>query len=179
MTGIFWKTLCAISPDYHFVIVGPVYDAGPLTSRALARLDTQANVHRVPGVSAEELPDCIAALDVCLIPYRLTAATVGINPLKVYQYLAAGKPVVASALPSLAGFADVVTCCDTAEEFRAAIGAAMPTAHEPGARGARQARARASDWGVVASSRLRVIDEYCGRRRMEHHVTPEAGARRS
>ena len=49
----------------------------------------------------EQLPDYLAHLDVCIIPFKINLTTVATNPVKVYEYLAAGKPVVSTALPEL------------------------------------------------------------------------------
>ena len=61
-----------------------------------------------PAVDQADIPANIAGLDVCLIPYRINDAVERINPLKLYQYLAAGKPVVSTAIPSVKPFADIV-----------------------------------------------------------------------
>ena len=51
----------------------------------------------------DELPRYVAAFDVGIIPYAANSYTPSCFPLKLYEYLAAGKPVVASGLPALAG----------------------------------------------------------------------------
>ncbi|MNP64339.1 putative teichuronic acid biosynthesis glycosyltransferase TuaH [compost metagenome] len=46
-----------------------------------------------------QLPGYLRLLDVCLIPFRLNPLTLATNPIKAYEYLAAGKPVISSNLP--------------------------------------------------------------------------------
>ncbi len=57
---------------------------------------THANVHWLQSKPHAQLPHYVAEMDVCLIPFRRTALTRGVNPNKLYEYLALGKPVVAT-----------------------------------------------------------------------------------
>ncbi len=141
-------------PDWQLTFIGPVYHEGPRTKRAIATLGSLPNVHLLPGVAHSAVPAYIANLDVGLIPYCLTEATERINPYKVYQYLAAGKPVVASCLPSLSELAEVVSCCTTSDEFLLAIDMALASAKDDAAVARRQARARDFDWLRVAGRRI-------------------------
>jgi len=154
--------ICRARPDWHVVIVGPEYAAGNETTAGLARLATLPNAHRIAAVPPEALPSCVAALDVCLIPYRLTKLTLAIDPLKVYQYLAAGKPVVATRLPSLLKFGETITCAAGVVEFVDAIEAALTSVGDVRVMRARQAYARQFDWNAVAASRLDVVARALG-----------------
>lgn len=66
-----------------------------------------------------------------LDPYRLTRLTLAINPLKVYQYLAAGKPVVTTRLPVLIPFGEAIACAADADEFVDAIEAGLARSGTP------------------------------------------------
>lgn len=83
--------------EVSFVFVGP---AKPhlVDLRPLAVLP---NVHFLPACSHAEAPSFYAGFDVGLIPYRLNPYTEGLSPLKLYEYLAMGVPVVATPLPYL------------------------------------------------------------------------------
>ena len=66
----------------------------------------------------------LRAADAGLIPYARNALTESIFPMKVYEYLAAGLPVVATPLPALAGLTDIATAPDAqgiAEELDSAL----------------------------------------------------------
>lgn len=156
------EEICRRRPDWHVVIVGPEYAAGIDTTAALARLACYPNAHRIPAIPPEAIPACVAALDVCLIPYRLTKLTLAINPLKVYQYLAAGKPVVATRLPALIPLAEAVACAAGADEFVDAIDAALASVGDAGIQRGRQEYVRQFDWTVVAETRLRVLSRALG-----------------
>jgi glycosyltransferase involved in cell wall biosynthesis len=59
-----------------------------------------------------ELPDVLRGADAGLIPYSINELTASIFPMKVYEYLAAGLPVVATTLPALAGVTEVARAAD-------------------------------------------------------------------
>jgi glycosyltransferase involved in cell wall biosynthesis len=86
--------------SWSFALVGPV---GPGDPRAdVSVLAATPNIHLLGPRSYEELPSVLRAADAGLIPYALNDLTRSIFPMKVYEYLAAGLPVVATPLPSLA-----------------------------------------------------------------------------
>ncbi len=90
--------LAALRPDLHLVCVGPV-GIGDGTRRA--SLPQAPNLHYINTLPQRELPSVLRGCLVCLIPYRLNDYTASVSPLKLYEYLAAGRPVVATALPAL------------------------------------------------------------------------------
>ena len=70
------------------------------------------NVRIVPRQSRDVVGALCMSADVCLIPHAVTPFTTAMSPLKVYEYLGAGKPVVATDLPPLRGISDRVTLVD-------------------------------------------------------------------
>jgi glycosyltransferase involved in cell wall biosynthesis len=111
-------------PDWSFVLVGPEKD------RALRReLDELPNVHFLGPRDASALPAYLAAFDVLLIPYRHTAFTG--RPLKVYEALAAGVPVVATGIPELAGEPGVSVVEPVVDAVEAAIARVLGTVPAP------------------------------------------------
>src|SRR5207253_9623223 len=80
-------------PDWNFLLIGPNYD-GSLDDQALLR---RANVHWVGRQPYELLPGYLRAMDCALIPFLLNDITMATSPLKLYEYLAAGKPVITTA----------------------------------------------------------------------------------
>ena len=102
------ERLARLRPEWTFLLVGPE----PFPERT-ARLRTLPNVHVVGARPYDELPRYVAGFDVGLIPYVANDYTRSCFPLKLYEYLAAGKPVVATGLPELAGMEpDVVLAAD-------------------------------------------------------------------
>jgi len=86
--------LARLRPEASIAIIGPAS-----TSRApLAGL---SNVHWLGARSHLELPNYLAGFDVGLIPFRMLPLTHNANPIKLYEYLAAGVPVVSTSLPAV------------------------------------------------------------------------------
>lgn len=83
----------------------------------LARLRRYRNFHVFPAVPYEVLPVWSGQFDIGLIAYTEDGHTASVNPLKLLEYLAIGIPVVSSALPELARYADHVSIAKTHEEY--------------------------------------------------------------
>ncbi len=102
-------------PDWSIVLLGDTKGA------ALESLQGRPNVHLLGEVPYADLTGYVAGFDVCTIPFHRTPLTEATNPVKLYEYLATGKPVVARRLPELEPYADVIALYDTADEFVAAL----------------------------------------------------------
>ena len=85
-------------PEVHFRLVGPMLDPNHL-----APLRALANVELAPAMPRAQLIALMRTADVGLIPHRELALTRAMSPLKLYEYLAAGLPVVATDLPPIRG----------------------------------------------------------------------------
>jgi glycosyltransferase involved in cell wall biosynthesis len=109
-------------PEWSLVLVGPVGEGDPRGD--LGELRDLPNVLFAGRSSFAELPAWIGAADVCLIPYLHNPYTASVFPMKVYEYLAAGRPVVSTPLPALSGL-EGPFFADGAEEFEAQIEAAL------------------------------------------------------
>jgi glycosyltransferase involved in cell wall biosynthesis len=126
-------------PDWTFLLAGP---ADEEASRALAGLP---NVRLTGRFEHRELPALLARAVVALVPYRRNAFTDMLVPVKLVEYLAAGRPVVSTPMRAAAGFVDVVAFAEGAEEFAEAVRAAA-RADSPEARRRRVERARPYSW---------------------------------
>jgi glycosyltransferase involved in cell wall biosynthesis len=105
-------------PEMRFMLIGRV---SPAYRRELG--DPGPNVWLAGQRPYGELPGLIAACDVCIVPHLRDGLTATMDPLKLYEYAAAGKPVVStvsSPNPALAGQAVIV---EGAEAFAAAVAA--------------------------------------------------------
>lgn len=161
-----WELIESVArrrPDWRFLLVGAVRHAGPETAPALERLRHLGNVTLLGEVREDEIPACIAGFDVGLIAYRRGRGTLGINPLKLYQYLAVGKPVVATPLPTVVDFGDVVRLAGDTDAFERAIEASLKETGEADAVERRQRRAAASDWSAIAADRIATLTDRLGR----------------
>ncbi len=111
-----------LKPEIHFILVGPVVKIDPQD------LPVAPNIHYFDGRSYDELPAYLAGWDVALIPFALNESTRFISPTKTPEYLAAGKPVVSSAIFDVVrgyGADGLVAIADGPVAFAAAIEAAL------------------------------------------------------
>jgi glycosyltransferase involved in cell wall biosynthesis len=99
--------LARLRPGWSFCLVGPVGPGDPHAD--VSALSAEPNVQLLGGRSYEQLPSVLRAADAGLIPYAQNSLTRGIFPMKVYEYLAAGLPVVATPLPALAEVPEVAS----------------------------------------------------------------------
>jgi GT2 family glycosyltransferase len=95
------------------------------TAGAQAALADLGNVELTGEVPYTDLPQWLYGFDVCLLPFRVTPLTEATNPVKVYEYLSAGKPVVSVDLPELRQFGGQVSVAGDPAAFIAAVSAAL------------------------------------------------------
>jgi len=100
--------------EAEIVLVGPQDNADP-------RLHTLPHITIRPGVSLQDLPGLAADAAVLIMPYSDLPVTRAMQPLKLKEYLATGKPVVVSDLPSVREWADCLDVANSPETFSAAV----------------------------------------------------------
>ena len=112
-------------PHASIVMVGPF---AKVEKQSLPNLP---NIHWLGQRSYADLPALVKSFNVCLMPFALNEATQYINPTKTLEYMAAGKPVVSTAVPDvLHHFTPIVDVALTADEFVTAVRRAV-SAHAP------------------------------------------------
>jgi glycosyltransferase involved in cell wall biosynthesis len=129
-------------PDWSLVLLGPTRPGAEPAVAALARLP---NVHVLGWRPYDELPHYYAGFDVGLCPYVWSDAMRSGFPLKLYDYLAVGMPVVASGNPDLAGMEPDVVLVHGADELVRAVEAALTLGGEAD-RNRRRALASRNTW---------------------------------
>lgn len=139
-------------PDWQFDIYGATVGADISPARSLP------NVNFLGEIPYESVPSAVACFDVCIIPFRIVPLTLATNPVKVYEYLASGRPVVSTALPELAGMEDVdVFCAVSAADFIAKIELALSCSDQADRISVRQEFARANDWSNRVDEWIRLL----------------------
>ncbi len=106
---------------------------------ALSRLP---NVHLLGQKAYAELPSYCKGFDVALMPFRINELTLNANPLKVREYLAAGLPVVSTAIPEVA----VLGQCRIAENADSFVREVEAALADPSSRRARSESVRSESW---------------------------------
>jgi GT2 family glycosyltransferase/SAM-dependent methyltransferase len=119
---------------------------GSDTVRAKSKLGRLPNVKFIGEVPYGELPFYLYGFDVCILPFKVMPLTRATNPVKVYEYLSAGKPVVAIDLPEMEQFGDLIKVADNPAGFISAVDAALNQGSDPDAVRRRQAFAKEQTW---------------------------------
>ncbi|MCC7008869.1 MAG: glycosyltransferase [Acidobacteria bacterium] len=126
-------------PGCQFVLLGGVFGVDVSTLTALP------NVRLLGQQPYDTMPQYLFHFDACLIPFKINPITQATDPVKLYEYLSAGKPVVSVALAELAPCADLVHLARTPGEFVAAIDRAL-SEDDPDLVERRRAFAAANTW---------------------------------
>ncbi|MFQ5654679.1 MAG: glycosyltransferase [Planctomycetota bacterium] len=145
--------------DVSFVLIGP-------TGRVPPRLRRQANVHLLGPRPYRRLPAYLRHADVDIIPFDASGQAdlvASVNPLKLYEYLACGLPVVAARWEELQRLGSPARLYRGREEFVECLRAAL---RDPGPPEERIAFARGHDWGQRVRALLQALDleAVCGGR---------------
>jgi len=110
------EQVARVHNDKSLVLVGPVEHGA---SRAFSQLTKLPNVYHLGDHSQASIPYFVAAFDLCLNPFRRGRAADSVSPLKVYEYLAMGRPVISTPMCALQqeAAASAVIFADTPAEF--------------------------------------------------------------
>lgn len=128
-------------PSYNLVLVGPEDDAFKAS-----RLHQMDNVFFLGARHPDELPSYINAFDVCLNPQLLNEVTIGNYPRKIDEYLAMGKPVVATSTRAMEIFSAHTYLANNKEEYISLVDEALQNNSDSLVR-ERKAFAATHSWG--------------------------------
>ena len=128
-------------PHWHLVLVGPEDEAF-----RQSKLHLLSNVHFTGNRPPEELPAWISSFDVCINPQVLNEMTIGNYPRKIDEYLALGKPVVATDTVAMKMFAPYVYGCKNRAEYIPQIERALQEGDNREQQEARKAFALSHTW---------------------------------
>jgi glycosyltransferase involved in cell wall biosynthesis len=152
--------LASAHPEWSFVFIGPIGEMGHAGEKGLAECRLLPNVHFLGYRPPESLPSYVQGMDVNIMCYAMDPNlwTVGIYPLKMHEYLAAGQPVVSADLPTVRPFSDVIDIATSHEEWdekltSALLGRVSSTAE------ARRKVARQNSWEVRVADLNRHLRE--------------------
>lgn len=150
-----WVDLELVAATAKYFAHGTVVLLGKVTTDVSA-LSGLGNVRLLGRKPYEDLPGYCKGFDVALMPFRINRLTVNANPLKVREYLAAGLPVVSTAIPEVAALR---TCriASTHAEFISHVGAALL---DPGPKRERSESVRDQSWSNRAAAIAAQLREF-------------------
>ena len=100
-------------PHVHWILIGAVGEGQPGTQRP----PEGYNIHLLGPRPYEALPSYLGYCDIAVLPATRNNYTAAMFPMKFFEYLASGLPVVSTRLPALEDFEDLYFPADSAEEF--------------------------------------------------------------
>ena len=106
-------------PNYNFVMIGATFGCD------ISSAEKISNIHFLGEVPYKELSGYFAYFNVCTIPFKIIPLTLATNPVKFYEYISAGKPVVSVKLPELIPYKKCCYLADDKEDFCKMINEAL------------------------------------------------------
>lgn len=107
-------------PNATIVLIGHVSN-----KKLLLLADQYPNIYLLGEKPYSQLPHYLAHFDVCLIPFKLTKLIQATNPVKIYEYFASGKPVVATSIPELLPYKKIIYIADSVTSYISAVKRAL------------------------------------------------------
>ena len=114
--------LARAHPGGSVVLVGPQHWADDSLQRAL---EENPNLHAPGAVPYRKIPEVMARFDVCIVPHQCSEFVESLNPIKLWEYLAAGRPIVSTDVAGFRDYPELVGITADAPEFIAACRAAL------------------------------------------------------
>jgi GT2 family glycosyltransferase len=140
-------------PDIDFVMIGEVMRID------VSELTKLPNVRMIGEVPYSALPGYLHGFDVCILPYRVCEYALASDPMKVWEYMSAGKPVVAVRLPEIERLHELITLTSTRDEFVEGIRRGV-SVNDPVLRERRIAYAQDNSWKSRAAQLHAVVESY-------------------
>lgn len=134
-------------PDYQVVVIGGTEGMAPKIPEALR----QSSILWIDKRPVTDMPRFLSAFDVALFPFLVNAMTDAVDPLKVWEYFAFGRPVLASGTAIVREASDLFERLDV-DDLKSAVERALASGRDTTAAARRQKAARARDWGAVADA---------------------------
>lgn len=138
------------NPDCNVVVVGPLYNVSDVPQRP--------NIHWLGFKNYEQLPAFAQSFDIGLVPFRVSSMTDAVNPIKMWEYMATGMPIVTTDMPEARKYGDLVYVSANVDEFIINVGRAIAE-YAPEMRERRIQLAQENSWKVRATHIIQLIEE--------------------
>jgi glycosyltransferase involved in cell wall biosynthesis len=150
------RYLAQSRPNWTFLLIGFI-------RTDVRQLASVSNIVMPGAVPYASLPDWARAFDACVMPYRRDVFSASANPLKLREYLAAGKPIVSVPMPEAERFAGMIEVAGTPEEFLAKLDLVLSTDSENKCQ-ERMNFVRPMTWDTRVSDVLATVKSFLGSR---------------
>lgn len=141
------------NPSWNFLFIGAVSDNSVLNLKSFPQ------VHFVGEKSYSSLPSFLSVIDVCIIPFKLTSLIKATDPVKFYEMLAAGKPVVSVKIPEISHFREpILYTVDQTHSFDYQIKKAL-SQNSADFREERKKIAKMNTWEIRGKEFMKIIEK--------------------
>lgn len=142
----------ALRPEWSFALLGP----DQLEPGDRERLLGLSNVHHLGVCPHTAVRAHLEAFDICLVPHRITEFTRSLDPLKLYEYLAAGRPVISTPTGNTPDLESHLAFAATPEDLVAEADRALAQ-DSPELASARRSAVAGQNWEARARNVERVL----------------------
>ena len=146
--------LAAQNPGWSIVLIGRIH----VDISGILKLP---NVHYLGLKNYADIPSYMSQFDVCLLPFKISALTNAVNPIKFYEYLAMGKPVVSTPIREVQYYRDIVEIAERSE-FSAAVKRALETSGDQERTARRLKIAENNTWDKRIEEIVRILNASLG-----------------
>jgi glycosyltransferase involved in cell wall biosynthesis len=112
------STIAQCHPEWSIVLIGR-------SKLDIGMVCKEKNIRFLGIKDFNNLPQYSKYFDVALIPFKINELTLSSNPLKMFEYLASGLPVVSVNIPEVARYGNLVKIANTPEQFMEKINEAL------------------------------------------------------
>lgn len=149
-----WARVARSLPEYEFVLIGPEYDL-KITETAVHGVP---NIHWLSSKPYAALPGYLRYFTVATIPFVVNDAINAVSPIKLFEYMAGGKPIVTSDLVECRKY-PVVLLARTPDEWAARLREAVAYAHDRDYLAKLDATARENTWQARARLLMATLEQ--------------------
>jgi len=135
-------------PEWCFVFIGYSFDG---TADILKKVDL-ANIIHIPAQPYKSLPSFVSAFDIQCIPFLINDITLSTSPVKLFEYMASGKPIITSRMPECCNYRTVATYVN-ADDFIDKVVNLIPLKNDANFLAEMDSEARENTW----ESRVNII----------------------
>lgn len=143
--------LAAENPHCNIVMVGPLYNVTDVPRRD--------NIHYLGFKPYDQLAAYLQVFDVGIIPFKMSSMVESVNPIKMWEYMAAGLPIVTTDLPEARPYQELVLCSGNDHEFMANIYRALYEDSQE-LRNRRMLLAQENSWLIRAQHIINIIETH-------------------
>lgn len=143
-------------PDWSIIMIGPIH---PEAKDLVNDLRKSENIFILGSKNYYSLPEYMKGFDCCIIPHLIDPLTESMDPIKLYDYMATGKPVVATALTEAKKFKDIIKIGNSYDEFLSFLDDSIKQKPSEETIGRQLETAQENSWEERTGQLIRILEE--------------------